>query len=81
MDNQYINLIDSCHAAATLATMIAINANTDPRKDLCAQKCMKDLLKELMHARTALQTVLKMQEYEIHDDYRYPRTSGNLSKR
>ena len=81
MDNRYINLIDSCHAAATLATMIAINANTDARMDQCAQRCMEDLLKELMLARTALQTVLKLQEYEIHDNYRYPRTTDNLSER
>lgn len=80
MDNQYINLIDSCHAAATLATMITVNANTDTRKDQIAQRCMEDLLKELMHVRTALQTVLKMQEYEVYHDYRYPRVPADLPK-
>lgn len=81
MDNQYINLIDSCHAVATLATMITVNANTDARKDQIAQRYLEDLHKEIMRTRTALQEVLQMQEYEIHDNYRYPRTSGNLSER
>ena len=81
MDNQYINLIDSCHAAATLATMIAVNANNDARKNQISQRYLEDLQKEIMRTRTALQEVLKMQEYEIHDDYRYPRIAGNLSER
>lgn len=81
MDNQYINIIDSCHAAATLATMITVNANTDARKDQIAQRYLEDLQKEIMRTRTALQEVLKMQNYEIHDHYRYSRTSVDLSKR
>lgn len=81
MDNQYINLIASCHAAETLATMITMNANMDARKDQISQRYLEDLQKEIMRTRTALQKVLKMQEYEIYDDYRYPRTAGNLSER
>lgn len=81
MDNQYINLIDSCHTAAALATMIAVNANTDARKDQIAQPYLEDLHKEIMRTRTALLEVLKMQKNEIHDNYRYPRTAGNLSER
>ena len=46
MDNQYLNLIDSCHAA------------------------LEDLQKDIIRTRTALQEVLKMQEYEIHDNLR-----------
>lgn len=81
MDNQYINLIDSCHTAAALATMITVNANTDARKDQIAQRYLEDLHKEIMRTRTALLEVLKMQKNEIHDNYRYPRTAGNLSER
>ena len=81
MDNRYIKLIGSCHAAATLATMITLNANTDARKDQISQRYLEDLQKEIMRTRTALQEVLKMQEYEIHDNYRYPRTTDNLSER
>lgn len=80
MDKKYLDLLDSVQAAANLALAITMYC-TDEKKKEIADRYVEDLMKEVWRTRQALSEVLKMQQYEIHDDYRYPRTAGNLSKR
>lgn len=79
MDKKYLDLLDSVQAAANLALAITMYC-TDERKKEIADRYIEDLMKEVWRTRQALSEVLKMQQYEVHNDYRYPRVSANLPK-
>lgn len=79
MDKKYIDLLDSVQAAANLALAITMYC-TDERKKEISDHYIDDLMKEVWRTRQALSEVLKMQQHEVYNDYRYPRVSANLSK-
>lgn len=79
MDKKYLDLLDSVQAAANLALAITMYC-TDERKKEIADHYIEDLMKEVWRTRQALSEVLKMQQHEVHDDYRYPRISDGLPK-
>jgi hypothetical protein len=79
MDKKYLELLDSVQAAANLALAITMYC-TDERKKEIADRYIEDLMKEVWRTRQALSEVLKMQQYEVHNDYRYPRVPADLSK-
>lgn len=79
MDKKYLDLLDSVQAAANLALAITMYC-TDERKKEIADHYVEDLMKEVWRTRKALSEVLKMQQHEIYNDYRYPRISDDLSK-
>lgn len=81
MDKNYIDLLDSVQAAANLALAITMNSGQDSKMKDIADRYLDDLMKEIWRSRQALSEVLKMQNYEVHDNYRYPRVSADLSKR
>lgn len=80
MFKKYIDLLDSVQAAQNLALAVFVNAGEDSRKKEIADRYLEDVMKEIWKARLALSEVLKKQNYEVHDNYRYPRVSANLSK-
>lgn len=79
MDKKYLDLLDSVQAAANLALAITMYC-TDERKKEIADRYIEDLMKEVWRTRQALSEVLKMQQYEVHNDYRYPRVPADLPK-
>lgn len=79
MDKKYLDLLDSIQAAANLALAITMYC-TDERKKEIADRYIEDLMKEIWRTRQALSEVLKMQQYEVHNDYRYPRVPADLPK-
>lgn len=79
MDKKYLDLLDSIQAAANLALAITMYC-TDEKKKEIADRYVEDLQKEVWRTRVALSEVLKMQQNEIHNDYRYPRVPADLSK-
>lgn len=79
MDKKYLDLLDSVQAAANLALAITMYC-TDEKKKEIADRYIEDLMKEVWRTRQALSEVLKMQQYEVHNDYRYPRVSADLPK-
>lgn len=79
MDKKYLDLLDSVQAAANLALAITMYC-TDEKKKEIADRYIEDLMKEVWRTRQALSEVLKMQQYEVHDNYRYPRVPADLSK-
>lgn len=80
MYKSYINLLDSVQAAANLALAITANSGQDLKMKEIADRYLEDLMKEIWKTRQALSEVLKMQNYEVHDNYRYPRVSADLPK-
>lgn len=80
MDKKYIDLLYSVKVAANLALAITINSGQDSKRKEIADRYLEDVMKEIWKARLALSEVLKMQNYEVHDNYRYPRISADLSK-
>lgn len=80
MDKKYIYLLDSVQAAANLALAITMNSVQDSKMKDIADRYLEDLMKEIWRSRQALSEVLKMQNYEVYDNYRYPRVSANLPK-
>lgn len=79
MDKKYLDLLDSVQAAANLALAITMYC-TDERKKEIADRYVEDLMKEVWRTRQALSEVLKMQQHEVHDNYRYPRVPADLPK-
>lgn len=79
MDKKYLDLLDSVQAAANLALAITMYC-TDEKKKEIADRYVEDLQKEVWRTRVALSEVLKMQQYEVHDNYRYPRVPADLPK-
>lgn len=79
MDKKYLDLLDSVQAAANLTLAITMYC-TDERKKEIADRYIEDLMKEVWRTRKALSEVLKMQQYEVHNDYRYPRVPADLPK-
>ena len=79
MDKKYLDLLDSVQAAANLALAITMYC-TDERKKEIADRYIEDLMKEVWRTRQALSEVLKMQQYEVHNAYRYPRVPADLPK-
>lgn len=79
MDKKYLDLLDSVQAAANLALAITMYCTNERKKEI-ADRYIEDLMKEVWRTRQALSEVLKMQQYEVHHDYRYPRVSADLSK-
>ena len=79
MDKKYLDLLDSIQAAANLALAITMYC-TDEKKKEIADRYIEDLQKEVWRTRVALSDVLKMQQNEVHDNYRYPRVPADLSK-
>ena len=79
MDKKYLDLLDSVQAAANLALAITMYC-TDQKKKEIADRYIEDLTKEVWRTRQALSEVLKMQQYEVHNDYRYPRVPADLPK-
>lgn len=79
MDKKYLDLLDSVQAAANLALAITMYC-TDERKKQIADRYIEDLMKEVWRTRQAFSEVLKMQQYEVHNDYRYPRVPADLPK-
>lgn len=79
MDKKYLDLLDSVQAAANLALAITMYC-ADERKKKIADRYIEDLQKEVWRTRVALSEVLKMQQNEVHNNYRYPRISTDLSK-
>lgn len=79
MDKKYLDLLDSIQAAANLALAITMYC-TDEKKKEIADRYIEDLMKEVWRTRQALSEVLKMQQYEVHDNYRYPRVPADLPK-
>lgn len=80
MDKKYIDLLDSVQAAANLALAITMNSGQDSKRKEIADRYLEDVMKEIWKARLALSEVLKMQNYEVHDNYRYPRVPADLPK-
>lgn len=79
MDKKYLDLLDSIQAAANLALAIAMYC-TDEKKKEIADRYVEDLQNEIWRTRVALSEVLKLQQNEVHDSYRYPRVSADLPK-
>lgn len=79
MDKKYLDLLDSVQAAANLALAITMYC-TDEKKKEIADRYIEDLMKEVWRTRQALSEVLKMQQHEVYDNYRYPRISTDLPK-
>lgn len=79
MDKKYLDLLDSVQAAANLALAITMYCADEKKKEI-ADHYIEGLMKEVWRTRQALSEVLKMQQYEVHDNYRYPRISTDLSK-
>ena len=79
MDKKYLDLLDSVQAAANLALAITMYC-TDEKKKEIADRYVEDLQKEVWRTRVALSEVLKMQQNEVHNDYRYPRVPADLPK-
>lgn len=80
MFKKYIDLLDSVQAAQNLALAVFVNAGEDSRKKEIADHYIDDLMKEVWRTRQALSEVLKMQQHEVYNDYRYPRVPAGLSK-
>lgn len=79
MDKKYLDLLDSVQAAANLALAITMYC-TDERKKEIADRYVEDLMKEVWRTRQALSEVLKMQQHEIYNNYRYPRVPADQPK-
>lgn len=79
MDKKYLDLLDSVQAAANLALAITMYCADEKKKEI-ADRYIEDLMKEVWRTRQALSEVLKMQQYEVHDNYRYPRVPADLPK-
>lgn len=79
MDKKYLDLLDSVQAAANLALAITMYCSDEKKKEI-ADRYIENLMKEVWRTRQALSEVLKMQQHEIHNDYRYPRVHTDLSK-
>ena len=79
MDNKYLDLLDSVQAAANLALAITMYC-ADEKKKKIADHYIEDLMKEVWRTRQALSDVLKMQQNEVYDNYRYPRVPADLPK-
>ena len=79
MYKKYLDLLDSVQAAAKLARAITMNS-ADVKKQIVSDRYLEDLMKEIWRTRQALCDVLKMQNYEVHDNYRYPSVSADLPK-
>lgn len=79
MDKKYLDLLDSVQAAANLALAITMYCADEKKKEI-ADRYIEDLMKEVWRTRQALSEVLKMQQHEIHNDYRYPRVPADLPK-
>ena len=79
MDKKYLDLLDSIQAAANLALAITMNS-ADVKKKEVSDRYLEDLMKEIWRTRQALSEVMKMQQYEVYDNYRYPRVPADLPK-
>lgn len=79
MDKKYLDLLDSIQAAANLSLAITMNC-TDDKMKVVSDRYVEDLQKEIWRTRLALSEVLKMQQNEVHNNYRYPRVSADLPK-
>ncbi len=79
MDKKYLDLLDSIQAAANLALAITMNS-ADVKKKEVSDRYLDDLMKEIWGTRQALSEVMKMQQYEVYDNYRYPRVPADLPK-
>lgn len=79
MDKKYLDLLDSIQAAANLALAITMYC-TDEKKKEIADRYIEDLQKEVWRTRVVLSEVLKMQQNEVHNYYRYPRVPADLPK-
>lgn len=79
MDKKYLDLLDSIQAAANLALAITMNS-ADAKKKEVSDRYLDDLMKEIWRTRQALSEVMKMQQYEVYDNYRYPRVPADLPK-
>ena len=79
MDKKYLDLRDSIQAAANLALAITMNS-ADVKKKEVSDRYLDDLMKEIWRTRQALSEVMKMQQYEVYDNYRYPRVPADLPK-
>lgn len=79
MDKKYLDLLDSIQAAANLALAITMNS-ADVKKKEVSDRYLDDLMKEIWRTRQALSEVMKMQQYEVYDNYRYPRVPADLPK-
>lgn len=80
MFKKYIDLLDSVQAAANLALAIFVNSGEDPKMKDVSDRYLDDVMKDVWRSRQALSEVLKMQQNEVHDNYRYPRVSADLPK-
>lgn len=80
MFKKYIDLLDSVQAAANLALAIFVNSGEDPKMKDIADRYIDDVMKDVWRSRQALSEVLKMQQNEVHNDYRYPRVPADLPK-
>lgn len=79
MDKKYLDLLDSVQAAANLALAITMYCTEENKKKI-ADRYIETLQKEVWRTRVALSVVLKIQQNEVHDNYRYPRVSTDLPK-
>lgn len=79
MDKKYLELLDSVQAAANLALAITMNS-ADVKKKEVSDRYLEDLMKDIWRTRQALCEVMKMQQYEVYDNYRYPRVPADLPK-
>ena len=79
MDKKYLDMLDSIQAAANLALAITMNS-ADVKKKEVSDRYLDDLMKEIWRTRQALSEVMKMQQYEVYDNYRYPRVPADLPK-
>ena len=79
MDKKYLDMLDSIQAAANLALAITMNS-VDVKKKEVSDRYLDDLMKEIWRTRQALSEVMKMQQYEVYDNYRYPRVPADLPK-
>ena len=79
MDKKYLELLDSVQAAANLALAITMNS-ADVKKKEVSDRYLEDLMKDIWRTRQALCEVMKMQQYGVHDNYRYPRVPADLPK-
>lgn len=80
MFKKYIDLLDSVQAAQNLALAVFVNAGKDSRMKEIADRHLDDVMKDVWRSRQALGKVLKMQQHEVHDNYRYPRVPADLPK-
>lgn len=79
MDKKYLDMLDSIQAAANLALAITMNS-ADVKKKEVSDRYLEDLMKDIWRTRQALCEVMKMQQYEVYDNYRYPRVPADLPK-